>query len=116
MMKARILVADDNPDNLYLLETLLKAHGCSVVTAVDGDDALAKLQEGGFDMILSDVLMPGMDGFQLCRECKRDDKLRTIPFVFCTATYTDGSAFKQFDSRCQGGLGKLNLADVLGGN
>ena len=88
-MKARILVADDNPDNLYLLETLLKAHGCSVVTAVDGDDALAKLQEGGFDMILSDVLMPGMDGFQLCRECKRDDKLRTIPFVFCTATYTD---------------------------
>jgi len=76
-------------ENLYLLETLLKGSGYEVVTAKDGVEALNGLKEESIDMIVSDILMPRMDGFQFCRECKKDESLKKIPFVFYTATYTE---------------------------
>jgi PAS domain S-box-containing protein len=85
----RILIVDDREENLYLLETLLRGSGYAVVTARDGVEALDKLKEESIDMIVSDILMPNMDGFQLCRECKKDDSSKKIPFIFYTATYTD---------------------------
>lgn len=85
----KILIVDDKEENLYLLETLLKKSGYQVVAARDGVEALNRLKEEPIDMIVSDILMPRMDGFQLCRECKKDDSLKKIPFVFYTATYTD---------------------------
>jgi len=85
----KILMVDDIEENLYLLETLLKGSGYEVVTAKDGVEALDKLKEESIDMIVSDILMPRMDGFQLCRECKKDDSFKNIPFIFYTATYTE---------------------------
>ena len=85
----RILIVDDIEENLYLLETLLKGSGYKVVTAKDGVEALSRLKEESIDMIVSDILMPRMDGFQLCRECKKDESLKKIPFMFYTATYTE---------------------------
>ena len=85
----KILIVDDMEENLYLLETLLKGSGYEVVTAKDGVEALDKLKEESIDMIVSDILMPKMDGFQLCRECKKDDSFKSIPFLFYTATYTE---------------------------
>jgi diguanylate cyclase (GGDEF)-like protein/PAS domain S-box-containing protein len=85
----KILVVDDNAENRYLLEVLLKTHDHTVVTAGNGFEALERLQREPIDLIISDILMPKMDGYRLCRECKQNDRLRDIPFVFITSSYTE---------------------------
>jgi len=85
----KILIVDDIPQNLYMLEVLLKTNGFEVETAVNGIEALEKARENPPDMIITDILMPGMDGFSLCRVWKTDESLKNIPLVFYTATYTE---------------------------
>jgi response regulator RpfG family c-di-GMP phosphodiesterase len=85
----RLLIVDDIPQNLYLLEVLLKTHGYEIESAVNGKEALEKARENLPDMLITDILMPGMDGFSLCRIWKTDPELKKIPLIFYTATYTD---------------------------
>ena len=81
----RILIVDDNPMNLDILQALLTAHGYEIIAATDGEEALAVAREKQPDLILLDVMMPKMDGFQVCRHLKADVSLPFMPIIMVTA-------------------------------
>jgi CheY-like chemotaxis protein len=90
----KILVVDDMEQNRYLLQKLLEGYGYAVETASNGVDAIEKARASPPDMVITDSLMPRMDGFQLCRELKKDEELRSIPVLFYSGTYTDKESRK----------------------
>src|SRR5476651_2188908 len=84
-MTARVLVVDDILSNVKLLEAKLTAEYFEVVTAFNGMEALARVAETNPDIVLLDVMMPGMDGFEVCRRIKSDPKTAHLPVVMVTA-------------------------------
>jgi len=85
----KILIVDDEPINIELLEDLLIPQKYIVEGALNGEEALAKIQEEPPDLILLDVMMPGMNGFQVCSEIRKNSSLPYIPIVFITAYQID---------------------------
>jgi two-component system chemotaxis sensor kinase CheA len=81
----RILVAEDSITARTLLKSILEAAGCQVTTAVDGMDAFTRLRSGNFDLVVSDVDMPRLSGFELTTKMREDKKLREIPVVLVTS-------------------------------
>ena len=84
-MTARILVVDDILPNVKLLEAKLGAEYYDVITATSGEEALEKIEQDRPDLVLLDIMMPGMDGFEVCEKMKRDAGMSHIPVVMITA-------------------------------
>ncbi|MEW6561763.1 MAG: HD domain-containing phosphohydrolase [Pseudomonadota bacterium] len=88
----KVLIADDNADSRIYIERILTHSGHTTESACNGREALKKAELDMPDLIISDIMMPEMDGFELCRQIKTDEKLSRIPFIFLTATYVDQKA------------------------
>ncbi len=84
--KPRILVVDDQPVNITLLERKLQLEGMEVASALDGPTCLEMVSDFQPDVILLDVMMPGMDGYEVCSRLHANDKTRDIPVIFITAS------------------------------
>ena len=83
--QSTVLIVDDNPQNVELLQAFLESLPVKLVSAVDGLDALRKVEEHNPDLILLDIMMPQMSGFQVCRKLKGDPKTRDIQVLMVTA-------------------------------
>jgi CheY-like chemotaxis protein len=85
----KILLVDDNRDDRKLLRYMVEKNGHVAIEAGDGSDGLEKAKSTAPDLIISDALMPVMDGFQFLREVKQDPDLRSIPFIFYSSSYKE---------------------------
>ncbi len=85
LASSRVLVVDDNAQNLELIVAYLDSLGVQVDTAADGLEALEKVQAADFSLILLDIMMPKMSGFEVCPKLKNDPKTRNIPVIMVTA-------------------------------
>ena len=83
--KSTILVVDDNSQNLELLQAYLEDLGCKVISAEDGVEAMEAVAEHNPDLILLDIMMPRMSGFEVCRRLKENEDTAGIPVVMVTA-------------------------------
>jgi twitching motility two-component system response regulator PilH len=84
-----ILVVDDSPTERFFLTDLLKRSGYDVLTAENGDDALAKIRLERPSLVVMDVVMPGSSGFQVTRALNRDPATQSIPVILCTSKSTE---------------------------
>ena len=94
--KRKILFVDDEPDQVMMVSLRLQKSGYAVVSAVDGEEGLKKAREEKPALILLDVLMPGLDGFEVCRRLRKDPVTKSIPIIATTAAGVD-----DIESQCR---------------
>lgn len=85
----KILIVDDNEANLFMTKSILEDKGFTVRTAVNGIDALKKVEQESIDVVISDILMPIMDGYTLCETLKKDELCKEIPVLLISSTFLD---------------------------
>jgi two-component system, OmpR family, alkaline phosphatase synthesis response regulator PhoP len=106
MPKSKILIADDNNTNVELLEAYLDGVECETAVATDGLDTLAKVAEFQPDLILLDIMMPKMSGFEVCKTLKHDAKTRQIMILMVTALNELGDIERAVAAGCDDFLSK----------
>ena len=95
--KPIILIVDDVPRNIQVLGTLLKKTDCELAVATNGQQALNTVARIKPDLILLDIMMPGMDGFEVCRKLKAGDETKNIPVIFLSAKNETEDIIKGFE-------------------
>ena len=105
-LSPKILIVDDRPENLLALEAILQGLGHELVKAHSGEEALKRLLTEDFALILLDVQMPGMDGFETATHIKQRERTRDVPIVFLTAI--DGEAHQAFRGYAAGAVDYLS--------
>jgi putative two-component system response regulator len=107
--KPVILIVDDQPQNIELLEAYLVPDGYEIVKAANGEEALGKLLSNQIDVMLLDVMMPGMDGFEVIRRVKQENKYRNhrrLPIILVTALRETEDRIKGIEAGCDDFLSK----------
>ena len=104
--KPVILVVDDQPQNNELLEAYLAPQGYEIIKAANGEEALEKLAGNQIDLILLDVMMPGMDGFEVTRRIRQDKKNRLMPIILVTALRETEDRVKGIEAGCDDYISK----------
>jgi two-component system, cell cycle response regulator DivK len=99
-MSKRILVIEDQDDNRRILRYLLKSADYEVVEAVTGEDGVALAERDPPDLILMDIQLPGLDGYEATRRIKRNQALRHIPIIVVTSYALSGDDVKAFEAGC----------------
>ena len=89
MSRGRILVVDDDPRLLHIVEMYLKIEGYEVVTAENGEDGLKEAEAHRPDLVILDIMMPGMDGIEACRRIRTNADTQTVPVVMFSALSSD---------------------------
>ncbi len=95
--KSGILIVDDTPKNIQVAASILKEQGYQVAFTRDGQSALARVRSAKFDLILLDIMMPEMDGYEVCQHLKADPQTADIPVIFLTAKTDSDSVIKGFE-------------------
>ena len=112
--KSRILIADDNAPNVELLEAFLAEFDCEIAVAVDGRDTLDKVAAFQPDLILLDIMMPKLSGFEVCRKLKQDPQTKDIMVLMVTALNELGDIERAVDSGTDDFLSKpVNKLELL---
>jgi two-component system, sensor histidine kinase and response regulator len=93
-----ILVVDDNQENLKVISSFLKEKSYRIALATDGESAFKVLESNNIDLVLLDVMMPGLDGFEVCRILKEKPETKDIPVIFLTARNETEDIVKGFQS------------------
>ncbi|MBZ5598923.1 MAG: response regulator [Acidobacteriia bacterium] len=109
----RVLVVDDNPDTMVLMRELLSTQGYEVVAVQDAASAEAEIRRQPPDVILSDVVMPGKSGYELCRELKENPATRLIPFVLITGLSDREDKLRGIEAGADDFLNKPIFAEEL---
>ena len=104
--KPVILVVDDQAQNIELLEAYLVPQGYEIVKAANGEEALGKLSDNQIDLILLDVMMPGMDGFEVTRRVRQDNTHRLLPIILVTALRDTEDRVKGIEAGCDDFISK----------
>jgi two-component system, cell cycle response regulator DivK len=110
----RIMVVEDNHRNMRLLHDLLNAHGYEILQASDGVEAISLARDGQPDLILMDIRLPHLSGFDATLRLKQDDQTKAIPVIAVTAFATPGDEATALKSGCAAYITKpLNFANLL---
>ncbi|HYK54681.1 MAG TPA: response regulator [Candidatus Eremiobacteraceae bacterium] len=96
--RPRVVIADDDPDIRRLVEMTVSNAGCDVTVASDGEEALERVRESMPDLVILDVLMPRMDGWEVARALKSDPATRDVPVMFLTSRGQEHDVLEGFDS------------------
>lgn len=96
--RPRVVIADDDPDIRRLVEMTVTNAGCDVTVASDGEEALERVRDSVPDLVILDVLMPRMDGWEVARALKSDPATREVPVMFLTSRGQEHDVLEGFDS------------------
>lgn len=113
-MSLKVLAVDDDPFVLKVLDRYLAPEGWEVVGVATGEGAIQRATAGDISLVILDIHLPQMDGFEVCRHLKKDERTRTIPVIMLTAAYVDpGSQQKGYNVGADAYMAKPFLRRAL---